>query len=58
MGGWSKHWVIFVIMLPFLGVLIYLIARGGKMQERKVKEAAQKKKAFDAQVREAGQFGR
>ena len=35
MGGWAKAlWVIFVIILPFLGIFVYLIARGGKMHER------------------------
>ena len=35
MGGVAKAlWVIFIIILPFLGVFIYLIARGGKMHER------------------------
>ena len=53
LGGWAKAlWVIFVIIVPFLGVFIYLIARGGKMQERKLQEAAQQKNAFDAYVRE------
>ena len=53
LGGWIKAlWCIFVIILPFLGVFIYLIARGGKMQERKLQEAAQQKDAFDAYVRE------
>ena len=34
MGGGSKAlWVVFVLVLPFLGVLVYLIARGGKMAE-------------------------
>jgi hypothetical protein len=54
MSGWAKAlWVIFVIVLPFLGILVYLIARGGKMQERSVKDAAQQKQAFDSYVREA-----
>jgi Na+-transporting methylmalonyl-CoA/oxaloacetate decarboxylase gamma subunit len=54
MGGWAKAlWVIFVIVLPFLGILIYLIARGGKMQQRSLSDAAKQKQAFDAQVREA-----
>jgi ABC-type multidrug transport system fused ATPase/permease subunit len=54
LGGWIKAlWCIFVIILPFLGVFIYLIARGGKMQERKLQDAAQQKEAFDAAVREA-----
>ena len=35
MGGGAKAlWVIFVIVLPFLGIFVYLIARGGKMHER------------------------
>jgi Short C-terminal domain/Phospholipase_D-nuclease N-terminal len=54
LGGWSKAlWSIFVIILPFLGVFVYLIARGGKMQERKLNDAAQQKQAFDSYVREA-----
>jgi hypothetical protein len=44
--------VIFVIILPFLGVFVYLLARGGKMQERAAAEAAQQQKAFDSYVRE------
>ncbi len=59
LNGWIKAlWSIFVIILPFLGVFVYLIARGGKMQERKLQEAAQQKSAFDAYVKEtAGSSG-
>jgi putative oligomerization/nucleic acid binding protein/phospholipase D-like protein len=59
LNGWVKAlWVIFVIVLPFLGVFIYLIARGGKMQERKMQEVAQQKSAFDQYVKEtAGSSG-
>ncbi len=54
LGGWAKAlWVIFVIVLPFLGILVYLIARGGKMQERASEQARLQKEAFDAQVRQA-----
>jgi hypothetical protein len=54
LGGWAKAlWSIFVIILPFLGCFVYLIARGGKMQERKLDEAAQQQKAFDSYVRQA-----
>jgi len=48
MSGWAKAgWVLFLIVLPLLGALIYLIANGGDMQERtvsdfKAAEAAQK----------------
>ena len=40
LGGWGKSlWLIFVIVLPFLGVLIYLVARGGSMAQRDVRQA-------------------
>jgi ABC-type multidrug transport system fused ATPase/permease subunit len=52
-GGWSKAlWVIFVIILPFLGVFVYLIARGGKMQERAAAQAAEQQKSFDQYVKQ------
>jgi hypothetical protein len=59
LNGWTKAlWCIFVIILPFLGVFIYLIARGGKMQERGLQDAAQQKEAFDTYVRQtAGASG-
>jgi Short C-terminal domain/Phospholipase_D-nuclease N-terminal len=54
MGGWAKAlWVIFIIVLPFLGVFVYLIARGGSMHERQAADAAQQQKAFDQYVRQA-----
>ena len=53
MGGVAKAlWVIFIIILPFLGVFVYLIARGGKMQERSARQAADQQKAFDQYVKE------
>lgn len=58
LSGWAKaFWVIFVIILPFLGVFVYLIARGGKMHEHAVKDAAAAQAAFDAQVRSAAGTG-
>jgi Short C-terminal domain/Phospholipase_D-nuclease N-terminal len=58
MGGLAKAlWVIFVIILPFLGVLIYLIARGGSMHERAAAQAANQQKAFDAYVKQAAGSG-
>ena len=48
MGGWAKAgWVIFLIILPFLGVLVYLIARGGSMHKRDIAQA----KAADVATR-------
>jgi len=56
-GGMKAVWVLFVIILPFLGVLVYLIARGGKMHERAAEQAAQQQKAFDAYVKQAAGSG-
>ena len=52
MGGFAKAlWVLFVIILPFLGVLVYLIARGGSMHERAEKQAQDQQQAFDDYVK-------
>ena len=58
-GGLAKAlWVIFVVILPFLGVFIYLIARGGKMHERAAAAAEQQQKAFNSYIKEtAGTSG-
>jgi ABC-type multidrug transport system fused ATPase/permease subunit len=54
MGGGAKMlWVLFVIILPFLGIFIYLIARGGKMHERAAAQAAEQQKAFNSAVKDA-----
>ena len=54
MGGWAKAlWVIVIIVMPYLGVLVYLIFRGGKMHERAAQQAAQQQKAFDQYVKQA-----
>ena len=42
-----------MIILPFLGILIYLIARGGKMHERAEAAAKQQQQAFDEYVKQA-----
>ena len=53
MGGAAKAaWVIIVLILPYLGVLIYLIVRGGSMHERAVAQAQQQQQAFDSYVKE------
>jgi hypothetical protein len=45
-------WVFFLIFLPFLGALIYLIARGDGMRDRTIKQQVDAKKEFDGYVRE------
>ena len=52
-GGVKALWVLFIIILPFLGVLVYLIARGGKMHEHQLEAAKQQQQAFDSYVRHA-----
>jgi hypothetical protein len=52
-SGWAKAaWVFFLIFLPFLGVLIYLIARGEGMRDRAVKQQADARTQMDAYIRE------
>ena len=58
LGGWGKAgWLIFVIILPFLGVFIYLIARGGKMTQRDAEDAQAADQAMRAYVRDAAGSG-
>jgi ABC-type multidrug transport system fused ATPase/permease subunit len=52
-GGAKALWVILVVILPYIGVLIYLIARGGKMHERAEAQAQEAQSAFDAYVKQA-----
>lgn len=53
LSGWGKAaWILLVVILPFIGVLIYFIARGGGMQERAIAQQKQAKSAFDDYVRE------
>jgi hypothetical protein len=53
MGGFAKAlWVIFVIIVPFLGVFIYLIARGHKMADRDIADAQARDQAFQSYVRD------
>ncbi len=54
LGGWGKAgWTAFVILLPFLGVFGYLIARGKKMSDRDVAQAQAQERAFRSYVRDA-----
>lgn len=53
LGGLAKAlWVLFIIILPLLGVLLYLIVRGGKMHEHSVQAAQQQEKAFRQYVQQ------
>jgi hypothetical protein len=53
-SGWGKAaWALFVIILPYLGVFIYLITQGGKMAERRAEEIRASQASFDQYVRDA-----
>lgn len=52
--GWAKAaWLVGVIVLPIVGILVYLIARGGSMRERQVSRARAQDAEFRAYVRDA-----
>jgi hypothetical protein len=54
MSGWAKAlWVLFVVILPFLGVLVYLIARGSKMHEREERQASRQDEAWRSYVQQS-----
>jgi hypothetical protein len=54
LSGWAKAlWVLFVVIIPFLGVLVYLIVRGGKMHEHAAQQAAQQDEALRTYVQQA-----
>ena len=54
MSGWVKAlWLLFVIVVPYLGVFIYLIARGGKMAEHRQKDIEAAQASFSQAVQEA-----
>jgi len=54
MSGWAKAaWVIFVIVLPYLGVFVYLIARGSSMHERALAQQQKTDKQFKQYMQSA-----
>ncbi|MFD5462748.1 SHOCT domain-containing protein [Kitasatospora sp. NPDC127059] len=57
-NGWGKAgWSVFLIVLPFLGVFVYLIARGKGMGEREAAAARKSEQDFRAYVRDAAGTG-
>ena len=50
-------WSIFIILTPYLGVFVYLIARGGKMREHAVAQAQAQDEAMRAYVRDVAASG-
>ncbi|MCG7202593.1 MULTISPECIES: SHOCT domain-containing protein [Streptomyces] len=56
MGGWAKAgWLALCIVVPFLGVLVYVIARGKGMGQREISQARDQQKAFESYIRQTAQ---
>ncbi len=54
LSGWAKGlWFLFVLFIPLIGVLVYLIARGGSMNERAAQQARQQDREFRSYVQDA-----
>ncbi|WP_073945910.1 SHOCT domain-containing protein [Streptomyces kebangsaanensis] len=59
LNGWAKAgWLVFCIVLPFLGVFVYVVARGKGMGRRELAQAREQQEAFNAYVRETAGGGR
>ena len=56
-GGMKTLWIIFVILLPFLGVFIYLISQGKNMAERNVKGMQAQQAQMDAHIKSVASSG-
>jgi Phospholipase_D-nuclease N-terminal len=51
-GGWAKTgWVVFTLVLPFLGVFVYLVSQGQAMAERSVRRVEHQRAASDSYIR-------
>ena len=58
LSGWAKAlWFLFVLFIPLIGVLVYLIVRGSSMQDRARQEAQQQDQQFRAYVQDAAGSG-
>jgi magnesium-transporting ATPase (P-type) len=54
LGGWGKAgWLLFILILPFLGVFVYLVARGGSMHERDIRVAQAQDQALRSWAQQA-----
>ena len=58
LNGWVKAlWFIFILLLPLIGVLVYLIVRGGKMHEHAARDAQAQEREFRRYVQDAAGSG-
>ncbi len=56
-GGLKAAWLVFVILLPFLGVFVYVAARGKEMGERELGQARERQEKVDSYVRDTTGIG-
>ncbi|MGH9120102.1 MAG: SHOCT domain-containing protein [Acidimicrobiales bacterium] len=58
LSGWGKAlWAVFIIVLPWLGILVYLIARGDSMGQRRMEEAAARERAARQYIQSVATYG-
>ncbi|MCP3819268.1 SHOCT domain-containing protein [Streptomyces sp. A3M-1-3] len=58
MNGWVKAgWLLFVLIIPFLGALVYVCVRGKEMGKREIRQAQEQQAAMDAYIRETAGSG-
>jgi hypothetical protein len=58
LSGWAKAiWVLFLVFVPFLAALVYLIARGSGMRDRALKARAEERAHFESYVRDTAHGG-
>ena len=58
LSGWGKAgWLLFIVVLPFLGLFIYLIVRGPGMAQRQLQQAKENQAAFDQYIQETAGGG-
>ncbi len=58
LSGWGKAlWFLFVLLIPLIGVLVYLIARGDSMHDRAIQQAQQQDDQFRSYVQQAEDSG-
>ncbi|MFC8348202.1 SHOCT domain-containing protein [Streptomyces sp. NPDC057280] len=58
LSGWAKAgWLVFTIVLPFLGVFVYVIARGKNMGRREIAQARAQQEEFNAYIRQTAAGG-
>ncbi len=58
LSGWGKAlWFLLVLIIPLIGVLIYLIVRGGSMHERQVRQAERQEEAYRSYIQQTAASG-